>query len=214
MFDFDGTLVDSSTLHAWAFRETLAAIAPGCLAAFDYEPLKGLSTRTAFAKLGIADSGELDRCTARKQELYRDAIKAGRLKEYAGAGALLHTVLERCGNNFLVTSGSLESVNLALDQLDLRDFFSGIITADDATLGKPSPEPYLVCLRRFRLPPAAALAVEDADSGVAAAKGAGLRVIGVHNSSIADIVDIYFPSLVALGTALRERDQRLCCDTA
>lgn len=58
----------------------------------------------------------------------------------------------------------------------------------------------------------AAIAVEDARSGVVAAKGAGLRVIGVHNPGILDVADFYFPNLVALDSALRERDQRFWCD--
>ncbi|MGA8060171.1 MAG: HAD-IA family hydrolase [Candidatus Binataceae bacterium] len=212
LFDWDGTLVDSTPLHAWAFGQTLASAAPYCLAAFDYELLKGLSTRTAFAKLGIEDSGQLQWCIAQKQRLYREAVAAGRLKEHAGARALLHTVLEHSGHNFLVSSSSADSVNLALDQLDLRVFFNGTITADDVLAGKPSPESYLACLRRFGLSSPAAIAVEDARSGVVAAKGAGLRVIGVHNPGILDVADFYFPNLVALDSALRERDQRFWCD--
>jgi HAD superfamily hydrolase (TIGR01509 family) len=212
LFDWDGTLVDSTPLHAWAFAETLASAASHCLAAFDYEDLKGLSTRTAFRKLGIEDSGLLQRCIVQKQRLYREAVRADRLKEYAGARALLHTVLEHRGHNFLVSSSSTDSVNLALEQLDLRGFFKGTITADDVHAGKPSPEPYLACLRRFGLPSTAAVVVEDARSGVIAAKGAGLRVIGVHNPRILGVADFYFPNLFALDSALRERDQRFWWD--
>jgi HAD superfamily hydrolase (TIGR01509 family) len=209
LFDFDGTLVDSAALHAWAFREALAAAVPQALLTFDYEPLKGLPTRTAFAKLGVEESRELDWCVAQKQKLYREAVGACRLKEYLGARAVLRTILEDGGFNFLVTSGSADSVNLVLDQLDLRGFFTGIITANDVQDGKPSPEPYIACLRRFGLRSTAAVAIEDARSGVVAARGAGLRVLGVHNPDIANVADLYFPNLVELGRALRERDNRI-----
>jgi HAD superfamily hydrolase (TIGR01509 family) len=214
LFDFDGTLADSASLHDWAFRQTLAVAAPHCLAVFEYELLKGLPTRTAFANLGIVDGTELDWCIGRKQKLYREAVEAGRLTEYPGARALLRTILECGGKNFLVTSGSLESINLALERLDIGAYFNGVITSGDAKVGKPCPEPYLVCLQRFELPSLVSIAIEDAESGVLAAKGAGLRVIGVHNPSVAGIVDIYFASLIALGKAVDERDQRLYCDTA
>jgi beta-phosphoglucomutase len=205
LFDFDGTLVDSAPLHAWAFREILATAAPGTLAAFDYEPLKGLPTRAAFVRLGIDETVALQWCVAQKQKLYREAVRAGRLKEHSGARAVLETVLTHGGTNYLVTSGSAASVNLALERLGLRILFAGVITADDASLGKPAPEPYIVCMRRFDLRRDEAIAVEDACSGVVAAKRSGLRVIGVHNPGIAALTDLYFPTLGALGVALCSR---------
>jgi HAD superfamily hydrolase (TIGR01509 family) len=209
LFDFDGTLADSAPLHAAAFREVLATAAPGVLAGFDYELLKGLTTRAAFMRLGIEAGARLEWCVAEKQKLYREAVRAGRLKEYSGARVLLEAVVVGGGANYLVTSGSADSVNLALNGLELRILFAGIITADDTSAGKPSPEPYIICLRRFGLRLAEAIAVEDARSGVVAAKTAGLRVIGVHNPEIATLVDIYYPTLTALSAALLQSGQRL-----
>jgi HAD superfamily hydrolase (TIGR01509 family) len=212
LFDFDGTLVDSAALHAWAFREALAVAAPRSLPAFDYEALKGIPTRTAFLQLGVEADGALKWCVAQKQKLYRDAVRAGRLKKYSGAHALLEAVLEAGGANYLVTSGSADTVNLALDELGFRIFFAGIITANDTSAGKPDPEPYAACLRRFALRVGEAVAIEDAPSGVAAAKATGLRVIGVHNPDIAALVDLYFPTLCALGAAMQQSGQRFLLD--
>ena len=202
LFDFDGTLADSSSLHEWAFRKTLAVAAPGALARFEYAAIKGLSTREAYLWLGINNLNLLDLCIAYKQRLYRNAVRAGRLVAFRGARALLLAVLELGGDNYLVTSGSAESVNLALDQLDLRALFAGIVTSDDVTAGKPAPYPYLKCLNKFGLSAADSMAVEDAQAGVLSAKAAGLRVIGVHDSTIAASADFYVPTLTALGGAL------------
>lgn len=213
LFDFDGTLADSAPLHAWAFRKALAVAAPRLVPVFDYEALKGLPTRAAFMRLGIEAGAELEWCVAEKQKLYREAVRAGRLKEFSGARAVLKAVMEDGGANYLVTSGSADSVNLVLDGLDFRIFFAGIITANDTSAGKPSPEPYIACLQRFGLQLREAVAVEDARSGVVAAKTAGLRVIGVHNPEIATLVDIYYPTLTALVAALQQSGQRLFLDS-
>lgn len=202
LFDFDGTLADSTPLHDWAFREVLATAAPARLASFDYESIKGLTTRNSFVRLGIDDACILDWCVAAKQWLYRAALRAGRLKAYPGARRMLEMVRARGAESYVVSSGSAESVRLGLDSCDLRDFFAGIITAEDAPAGKPAPAPYLACLCRFGLQSSSAIAIEDAPAGVRSAHAAGLPVIGVHNAAIAAAVDHYFPDLVAMSAAL------------
>ena len=203
LFDFDGTLVDSAPLHAEAFRAALAEADAAGARTFDYAPLKGLTTRAAFRRLGIADTSVLEACAAHKQKLYRDAVRAGRLTVYAGGRSLLHAALAAGGANFLVTSGSADSINLALEVLDLKRLFAGVITADDASAGKPAPDPYRVCLERFGLEQKDSLAIEDAPSGVIAAHEAGLRVAGVHNSAVAAMADFYVATLAELRVILQ-----------
>ena len=53
LFDLDGTLLDSSSLHEKIFREVLTDDAPRFLERFDYESLKGKSTTESFRALGI-----------------------------------------------------------------------------------------------------------------------------------------------------------------
>jgi HAD superfamily hydrolase (TIGR01509 family) len=209
LFDFDGTLVDSAPLHERAFKKALAVTAPRFLARFNYTALKGLSTREACLRLGLNDLDLLELCITQKQNLYRSAVRTGRLVAFPHARALLLLVMKLGGKSYLVTSGSKESVNLVLNQLDLRRLFAGIVTADDVVASKPAPDPYLKCLNKFGLSAADSIAVEDARAGVLSAKATGLRVIGVHDSTIAGCVDFYFPTLLMVGKALR-KDRHFC----
>jgi HAD superfamily hydrolase (TIGR01509 family) len=203
LFDFDGTLVDSGSLHAEAYREALDLVGSDEQRVFDYVPLKGLTTRAAFTHLGIVDASVLDACVARKQKLYREAVRGGRLVMYEGARALLRASIEAGAANFLVTSGSAGSINLALDMLGIQHLFTGLITASDVSASKPAPEPYLACLARYGLRPEESLVIEDAPSGVVSARAAGLRVAGVHNPAVAQIADCYFATLAELSIALQ-----------
>jgi sugar-phosphatase len=54
-----------------------------------------------------------------------------------------------------------------------------VVTADDVTVGKPDPAPYLMGAKLLGFPPQRCLVVEDAPAGVASAKAAGSPVIGV-----------------------------------
>jgi HAD superfamily hydrolase (TIGR01509 family) len=204
LFDFDGTLVNSGPLHERAYRRALEQLAPRLLSRLDYAKVTGLTTEDAFRQLGIADSRQLGRAAHLKQELYRSDVRSGRLKPFPQTRAVLTAVRERGRHNYLVTSGSVDSVELALETLDLAGFFDGVITNADAPDGKPNPAPYLSCLRRFNLRCEDAIAIEDAPNGVLAARGAGLRVMGVHDRKIRRQVDFFFDDLADLNTAIRD----------
>lgn len=54
-----------------------------------------------------------------------------------------------------------------------------LVSADDVSRGKPDPEGYLTAARRLGTAPSECVVVEDTPAGLAAAKAAGMRAIGV-----------------------------------
>src|SRR5664280_1635666 len=78
----------------------------------------------------------------------------------------------------IVTSGGtrLASARIAAAGLPTPGV---VVTADDVTVGKPDPAPYLMGAKLLGFPPQRCLVVEDAPAGVASAKAAGSPVIGV-----------------------------------
>jgi sugar-phosphatase len=54
-----------------------------------------------------------------------------------------------------------------------------VVTADDVSVGKPDPAPYLMGAKLLGFPAERCLVVEDAPAGVISAKAAGCPVIGV-----------------------------------
>lgn len=195
LFDFDGTLVDSGPLHDFAYHQALERHLPELLACYDYDSVKGKPTREALAGLGVRKQDDLDVLTLTKQRIYRTTIIEGRLELLPGARQLLSTLTAIGFTLFLVTSGSRDSIMPALRSTHIDDFFSGVVTADEVDAGKPAPDLYLYCLERFGLDAHTCIVVEDAISGVVAARRAGLPVIGVHTGGIAEWVDRFFPSL-------------------
>lgn len=76
----------------------------------------------------------------------------------------------------LVTASSNHLVQLVNSQINL-DFFDAIVCGDDVRKPKPDPEAYLLGLERLDLSAEVAIAIEDSNSGVRSALGAGLRVV-------------------------------------
>jgi mannitol-1-/sugar-/sorbitol-6-phosphatase len=54
-----------------------------------------------------------------------------------------------------------------------------LVTADDVAYGKPAPDPYLLAAERLGADPADCLVLEDAPSGIAAGRAAGMTVWAV-----------------------------------
>jgi sugar-phosphatase len=54
-----------------------------------------------------------------------------------------------------------------------------LVTADQVERGKPAPDPYLLAAERLGVDPAACLVLEDAPSGIASGRAAGMTVWAV-----------------------------------
>lgn len=72
-----------------------------------------------------------------------------------------------------------EMVREALTKSGLRDAFEVVIGGDEVENPKPSPDLYRTACERLLASPASSVALEDSPPGVAAARAAGMYVIGV-----------------------------------
>jgi beta-phosphoglucomutase-like phosphatase (HAD superfamily) len=61
----------------------------------------------------------------------------------------------------------------------LAESFEAVVTAEDVAEAKPAPDVYLRAAELLRSPPAETVALEDSPPGAAAARAAGMYVIGV-----------------------------------
>jgi HAD superfamily hydrolase (TIGR01509 family) len=68
-------------------------------------------------------------------------------------------------------------VTAVAERLDLLDLFDAVVTADDVAQPKPAPDGYRLALNRLAQAPSHALAIEDTDEGIQAARAAGIAYI-------------------------------------
>ena len=79
-----------------------------------------------------------------------------------------------------------------------------LVTADDVRKGKPDPAPFLFAAARLGRPPGRCLVIEDAPAGIAAARAAGCRALGVLTTFPAldaDVVDDLTQVTIAVTSA-------------
>ena len=69
-----------------------------------------------------------------------------------------------------------------LNEIGLHDAFPVVVRGDQVARGKPAPDVFLEASRQLDVPPEGCVVFEDAPMGVAAARAAGMRVVGIASS--------------------------------
>ena len=177
VFDFDGTLADTMADH---FRGWQAVMAPyGIrLAPDDYYPLEGVRVAELpgrfFEKYGQPPRDEEE--LVRKKEQYYLAHHA--FAFYPGVEELIQQLSGKRVLMAVVTAGLLDRLRRSVPSGFLEQF-TAIVTGEDTTVGKPSPEPYLRGAEKLGVRPEACIVVENAPIGIEAAKRAGAYCIAL-----------------------------------
>lgn len=182
VFDFDGLILDTETPLIDAYAEVHAAHGvPFDRASFlqsvghaDYafDPWHGFSPHADRAALEVTRRARKDALMLQQPIL-------------PGVVALLEGARAR-GLRVGVASNSEHTwVDPHLQRLGLFKYFEFIACRGDAPSPKPEPDLYRLVLNRFGLRGHEAIAFEDSNTGILAAKRANLFAVAVPNASTA-----------------------------
>jgi sugar-phosphatase len=108
-----------------------------------------------------------------------EAMKTDGIYEIESARDLIESL--PVGRWAVVTSGIRAVAEFRLRHTGLP-VPSVMICADEIARGKPDPEGYLAAAARLGNAPADCIVIEDAPSGIAAARAAGMRVIAIGST--------------------------------
>jgi HAD superfamily hydrolase (TIGR01509 family) len=180
VFDNDGLLLDTESVWTRAeedlFERRGADFTPA-----DKRELVGTSAAIAG---GVLERrlGEPGRAAELIEEL--NALVVAELEHgveaMIGARELLHDLRRRGMPIGLVSNSPLAFVVRSLELAGFEDHFDVVLSAHEVAAPKPAPDPYLEACRRLGVAPGPqVVALEDSPTGVAAARAAGLTVIGV-----------------------------------
>jgi beta-phosphoglucomutase len=191
IFDFDGVIANSEPLHLRAFQEVLKTEGVA------------LSNEEYYARyLGYDDVGAFQQLARNRGYAWNDrhvaalvAAKGVKLQEMLNAG----TVLFPGAADFIRASAAVVPIAIAsgaqpheireiVGAAGLAELFTVIVGSGDTAESKPSPQPYLLAFAQLRtttgldLQASRTVAIEDSRWGLASARGAGLRCVGVTTS--------------------------------
>jgi pyrophosphatase PpaX len=174
LFDLDGTLLDSFSVHLEVFKTTFANFGIQ-LSEEDFLSSYSPNWYKTYEALGL-----------RKEDW--SSADALWLKEVEDKTALLFPgviesllTLNKYYSLGLVTSGSKVRVERDLKATGIHHFFKTVITGDDIKTPKPSPEGLELALSKLESQADEAIYVGDSTADYEMAKAAGVYFIGVSS---------------------------------
>ncbi|MER6065933.1 HAD-IA family hydrolase [Streptomyces sp. NPDC001792] len=173
LFDMDGTLVDTERLW-W---EAVEQVAGRPLTEADQPDVLGRPVEHTAAWLGTATGRPEADIAAELHHEFAARVRTG-IVPRPGALDLLDALAAAGVPAALVTASPRAVADVVLDALG-ADRFAASVTADDTARTKPAPDPYRAACRALGVDPAACVAVEDTETGVASAEAAGCAVLAV-----------------------------------
>jgi sugar-phosphatase len=190
LFDLDGVLVDSlgcveRVWRRWALRHGLDA---------NVLIRAGLGRRTSEVLRAIAPHLDVEAETQILDRMEEEDTKG--MLAIPGARALV----DGLGPDqwAIVTSGGrqLSTLKLTVTGLPTPRVF---VTGEDVLHGKPDPQCYLRAAELLNVEPRDAIVIEDAPIGIAAARAAGMGVVGVsRDGTVLPDTDLTVPDLSRL----------------
>ncbi len=214
LFDLDGVLTQTASVHAAAWKEMFdsylrrrAAQTGEPFVPFgqaDYEAYvdgrpRADGARTFLQARGITlpdgspgdppGTDTIAGLAGEKNQLVLRKIAEGGAAVFPGSVRYL-TAVREAGLACAVVSASANT-RAVLDGARLAGMFEavidGVVAAEEKLAGKPAPDTYLAAARRLHRPPGECAVFEDARAGVAAGRAGGFGwVVGVDRTGQAD----------------------------
>jgi beta-phosphoglucomutase len=194
LFDLDGTLVNTDSLHFTLWQQALRDIGMDIDRPFydrrisgrlNAEIVRDILAHLPFEEaLGIAEA---------KEAKFRQMGQT--LQPLAGLLEVLDWTDELGLKRAVVTNAPAENAKFMLEALGLSKAFPIMVLAEDVRAGKPDPAPYQQALAELHITPERAIAFEDSPSGVKSATGAGMETVGIASTHSPD-------SLAAAGATM------------
>jgi beta-phosphoglucomutase family hydrolase len=220
LFDLDGVLTDTATVHRRAWEQAFDTLLDELGVSPPFDPVEDylrhvdgrsrldgvrafLRSREIALPAGAPDdepgAHTVHGVGRRKNAVLHDLLRAEGITPYPGSVAFVHRVRERgLGSAVVSSSANAREVLRAAGLEDCFDaWVDGHRIAEDAIPGKPAPDSFLTAARDLGVAAAHAAVVEDALAGVEAGRAGGFGcVVGVDRDDQADALREHGADLV------------------
>ena len=189
IFDLDGILADSEPW--WNEIDSKLLAEYGVIYRGEYHrEVLGVSYRLAveFYKKAFGLSASIEELMRRRGEIATEFF-ANRVGLFPSTKRTLERLRDMKVRLAIATSSVSASARPFLDRHGLTPFFDGIVTGDEIERGKPDPDIYLRAAKKLGIRADACLVIEDALSGIAAGKAAGMRVAAIPDRRFVEARD-------------------------
>jgi mannitol-1-/sugar-/sorbitol-6-phosphatase len=179
IFDLDGTLIDSTpaVIRAWDTWANEHGLAPMDLSAHHGTP--SASVVRAVLPEHLHEAGIQRITEIEAADLHDVVMLPGAREALTSLASAKIAIATSC--TVPLAAARIAAANLVPPSV--------LVTADDVAHGKPHPEPFLEAARRLGVDPRRCLVVEDAPSGLQAARAAGCFTLAVVTTTPREALD-------------------------
>jgi beta-phosphoglucomutase-like phosphatase (HAD superfamily) len=179
IFDIDGTLLDTLSVHHQAWRETMLD--------YDIEVTPEFFDRVA-GQTSAAIVAEIEREFDRSLPV--ETIVMAKDQAFVRHAPLIQPIravlefAERYVGTLPLGAATNETfgiANIVLRTAGLMSMFQALVTVDEVAEPKPAPDLFVECARRLGVSAAHCHVFEDSDYGIRAAESAGMAVTDVRD---------------------------------
>lgn len=179
LFDLNGTMIHDMDYHTSAWQHILNHELGGSFSWEELKPQMYGKNQEVLARVFGPDrftAAEMDELAVRKEQRYQEEFRP-HLRLLPGLPEFLAEAHRR-GIQLAIGSAAIPfNIDFVLDGLDIRRYFSAIVSADDVTLSKPHPETFLQAAEKLGVAPTDCLVFEDVPKGAEAALNAGMQTV-------------------------------------
>ncbi len=206
LYDHDGTLVDSETVHFAIWRDVLKEFGAELAVEIYQKYHAGMPTlanaQDIIDRFGLSHTAE--DLAQYKDEATQIFLENDKFPLMPGVMESIRFFVDLNLPLAVVTGAGRLGVTTSINKHDMAHYFNEIISADDVSRSKPAPDCYLLAAKRLGLAPSQCIAIEDTIHGAEAAHSAGIPCVVVPNSMSNDSV---FPHAVQVCQDIMQASQ-------
>lgn len=198
LFDLNGTMIDDMEYHTKAWFDIINNDLNGDLS---YEAVKkemyGKNSEVLVRVFGQDrfTREEMNELSFEKERRYQREFFP-QLKLIAGLDEFLEKAKAKNIKMAIASAAIPFNVDFVLDNLNIRNYFGAIVSADNVSTSKPHPETFLKAAEELNVKPEECIVFEDAPKGVEAAFNAGMPAVVLTTMHTKDEFAKY-PNIVA-----------------
>jgi len=182
IFDMDGVIADTQHAHRdawleWAERNGIALDRETFMR--DYFGRSNLDILPLFFPEHAHDRDFILRMGEDKEEHFLCLLRAGEIPPLAGFYDVVKRALDRGIGLAVGSSSPRRNVETVLSHFGVREHFAVTVSQQDVPISKPAPDIFLACVAQLGVRPEECIVLEDSLHGLAAARAAGCRAIGI-----------------------------------
>lgn len=182
IFDMDGVVVDSESLHIRIEKELLEELGGKIT---PKEHMNFIGTTDQYMWSVLKEKFDLkptvNEIITIKQKKFRNQIH--NISLIPGFKDVLDILVQKKYLIALASSNNRSAINQILNHFNLEKHFQIVMSGDDVVHGKPNPTIFLKTAQRLNVSPMDCVVIEDSENGVRAAITAGMKAVGFNNEN-------------------------------